>query len=270
MYALWIIGPLVEGLYGPRRFVFIYLVCVAAGSAASFATSANPGVGASGGVFGLFGALLVADRVHKPAMTRNARNLTMQIGLLIGINLLIGFSVPNIDNAAHIGGLVAGAALGFLLVPLGARLDTFWSRPGEGPVSPTESAPDPAAHTRSLRLAGVAGLIVAIALVVFVSPVTYEPPFWWRVSGEPVTVAEAIGDAVAVSPGEAGMVGGQLVLGRGGSQGQLDDAGAAWLGVGTGVTQEEAQPRGHAPGEVQAAVDRPLGQGVLAPERIAA
>ena len=123
MYALWIIGPIVEALYGPWRFLAIYLICVAAGSAASYATSANPAVGASGGVFGLFGALLVADRVHKPALTRNARNLTMQIGMLIGINLVIGFSIPNIDNAAHIGGLLAGAALGFLLVPQGARLE---------------------------------------------------------------------------------------------------------------------------------------------------
>ena len=49
-----------------------------------------------------------------PALTRNARNLTVQIGMLIGINLLIGFTIPNIDNAAHIGGLLAGAILGFL------------------------------------------------------------------------------------------------------------------------------------------------------------
>ena len=114
-----------------------------AGSAASFATSASPGVGASGAVFGLFGALLVADRVHKPALTRNARNLTVQIGMLIGINLLIGFSIPGIDNAAHIGGLVAGAALGFLLVPAGVTLGSFWSRPSADPVAPTGPPPTP-------------------------------------------------------------------------------------------------------------------------------
>lgn len=181
MYALWIIGPIVEALYGPGRFIFIYLVCIAAGSAASFAVSPNPAVGASGGVFGLFGALLVADRVHKPALTRNARNLTMQIGMLIAINLVIGITVPGIDNAAHIGGLLAGAALGFLLVPQGALLGSFWTRAPNtsGPQSPTDVPADPADRTRWLRLGGVLGLVGVIVVVAVISPVTYDPPLWW-------------------------------------------------------------------------------------------
>jgi membrane associated rhomboid family serine protease len=181
MYALWIIGPIVEALYGPWRFFAVYLVCIAAGSAASFAVSENLAVGASGGVFGLFGVLLVADRVHKPALTRNARNLTAQIGMLIVINLFIGFSIPNIDNAAHIGGLLAGAALGTLLVPQGARLGSFWTRPSAGTTTLSGPAPDPAERTRPLRLAGVAGLIGLIVTLVVLSPVTYEPPPWWLV-----------------------------------------------------------------------------------------
>src|SRR5688572_5919371 len=129
MYALWIIGPTVETLYGSPRFLGIYLACAAAGSAASYLFSAAPfSVGASGAIFGLFGVLLVADRVHKPALTRNARNLTMQIGALIAINLVIGFTIPGIDNAAHIGGLLAGAWLGFVLVPRGAALSSYWTR----------------------------------------------------------------------------------------------------------------------------------------------
>ena len=89
MYALFIIGPTVEALYGHARFLLIYVLCAAAGSAASYAfSSAIASVGASGAVFGLFGVLLVADRVHKPALTRNARNLTTQIGGLIVINLV--------------------------------------------------------------------------------------------------------------------------------------------------------------------------------------
>ncbi len=181
MYALWIIGPIVESLYGPWRYLSIYLICIAAGSAASYATSANLAVGASGGVFGLFGALLVADRVHQPALTRNARNLTMQIGLLIGINLLIGFTIPQIDNAAHIGGLLAGAAMGFLVVPQGARLASFWSRTStsSGPQSPTDPPADPIARTRWLRLGGVLALVGVILLVVVLSPITYDPPLWW-------------------------------------------------------------------------------------------
>jgi hypothetical protein len=203
-------------------------------------------------------------------MTRNARNLTMQIGLLIGINLLIGFSVANIDNAAHIGGLLAGAALGFLLVPQGARLDSFWSR---GPSDPPAGPAAPAARTdrsRPLRLAAVAGLVVAITAVVLVSPITYEPvpEFIWR-AGEPGTMAEAVGDAIGVAAGQTGVIVGQLDVLRG-SKGQGDEAGATGLGVGTVVAQEQAEPGGHAAGQLQPAVDRPTGDGIRASERVAA
>ena len=207
MYALWIIGPIVEALYGPWRFLAIYLVCIAAGSVASYATSANPAVGASGGVFGLFGVLLVADRVHKPALTRNARNMTTQIGLLIGINLLIGFSVPGIDNAAHIGGLLAGAVLGLLVVPQGARLDSFWSRPSGDPVSPTGQRPEPVARTRPLRIIGVGALVAVIVGLALVGPISYEPPLPGLAAGRPATDAGGNGrrcDSHRGEPGERG------------------------------------------------------------------
>ena len=177
MYALFIIGPIMEALYRPGRYLLIFLLCAAAGSAASLATSPNPGVGASGAVFGLFGALLVADRVHKPAMTRGARNLTMQIGVLIAINLFIGFAVPQIDNAAHIGGLLAGAWLGFVLVPEGARLGSFWNKPagvGSGPNSPDPVTRSGADRTRLLRVGGVLGLAGVIVALVLIGPITYD------------------------------------------------------------------------------------------------
>ena len=118
MYALYIIGPTVEALYGSRRFLLIYLACAAAASTTSYVFSdAEVAVGASGAVFGLFGVLLVADRIHKPALTRQTRGLTMQIGVLIAVNLIIGFTSSDIDNAAHIGGLLAGCWLGLTMVP---------------------------------------------------------------------------------------------------------------------------------------------------------
>lgn len=266
MYALWIIGPIVESLYGPWRFLAIYLLCIAAGSAASFATSANPAVGASGGVFGLFGVLLVADRVHKPALTRNARNLTVQIGMLIAINLFIGFSIPNIDNAAHIGGLLAGAALGFLIVPQGARLASFWSRPSNDPVSPTGTAPDPAQRSRPLRLAGVGAVVGVIVALVLLSPITYEVPMWWLIDQQAGSV-EPLRDAVAVAAGGAGLIGGWL---RGRAKGDLDDHGSSRRDAFAAVAQEQAQPHGHAPRRAQPAVDPPAGDEVIAPERVAA
>jgi membrane associated rhomboid family serine protease len=178
MYALWIIGPTVETLYGSARFLFIYLACAVAGSTASYVFSpALYSVGASGAVFGLFGVLLVADRVHKPALTRNARNLTMQIGALIAINLFIGFTIPSIDNAAHIGGLLAGAWLGFVLVPKGATLATFWSRPGgaaagagKGVSPPGTGGRDPATV---IRLTGILALLGIIAVGVVIGPMRF-------------------------------------------------------------------------------------------------
>ncbi|CAN5744408.1 hypothetical protein BH23CHL8_BH23CHL8_13220 [soil metagenome] len=171
MYALWIIGPIVETLYGSVRFAGLYIMCAAAGSVASYAFSdVRFSVGASGAVFGLFGVLLVADRAHKPALTRGARNLTMQIGLLIGLNLFIGLTVPRIDNAAHLGGLAAGAWLGFVLVPRGATMLASWSQPGKarGPTSPTPGVErDPSVL---LRLVGVGALLGVIVLGFAVGP----------------------------------------------------------------------------------------------------
>jgi membrane associated rhomboid family serine protease len=166
MYALFIIGPIVEQLYGRTRFVLIYVLCAAAGSAASYVFSdAFASVGASGAVFGLFGLLLVADRVHKPALTRNARNLTTQIGGLILINLVLGFVLlPNIDNAAHIGGLVAGCWLGFVMVPSGPTLRSFWSNVGG-------SAGVQALLVRSGWLVGGAVVVVAVAAALVIGPV---------------------------------------------------------------------------------------------------
>ncbi len=256
MYALWIIGPIVESLYGPWRFLSIYLICIAAGSVASYATSFNPAVGASGGVFGLFGVLLVADRIHKPALTRNARNLTTQIGMLIGINLLIGFTVPGIDNAAHIGGLLAGAVLGFLVVPTGATLGSFWSRPSNDPVSPTGKPPDPAVRTRPLRLVGLAGLVSVIVALAFIGPITYDARIFQLFAGQPVMTAEAIGYAVAVASGQARMLRGQARLHLGSPQRQVDDDRTPRFGVGALVAKEQTQPRGHAAPELEPTIDR--------------
>lgn len=221
MYALWVIGPIVEALYGSWRYLGIYLLCAAAGSAASYATSWVPAVGASGAIFGLFGVLLVADRVHKPALTRNARNLTAQIGVLIGINLLIGFSVPGIDNAAHIGGLLAGAWLGFVVVPRGARLASFWSRPRTAGSDPGSAAPvGQAAGRDGLRteqgpllrqVAGVAVLLVLIVVVMVTGPYTWGPGDLLLGAAKPGTTAEAVRDPVGVPAGGAHEIGVTLV-----------------------------------------------------------
>jgi membrane associated rhomboid family serine protease len=161
MYALYLVGPIVEQLYGSRLFLVFYLLCGAGGSVASFTFgSAIPSVGASGAIFGLFGVLLAGARTHHPVLDQRGRSLVSQIGMLILINLAFGFIARNIDNAGHIGGLLAGLWLGFLIVP--GRVTTLrglWQRPA--------GDPDRGA-TALLPAIGVAALVVVLAVgVVF-------------------------------------------------------------------------------------------------------
>ena len=106
MYALLAFGSQVERLLGGVRFLLLYLVSALGGSVMSLAFSSpyDFALGASGAVFGLFGAYFV--------MARKLRGDTSQIVVLIVINLAIGFAAGGyIDNWAHIGGLVTGAAI---------------------------------------------------------------------------------------------------------------------------------------------------------------
>ena len=117
MYALYLTGPIVERWYGAFRFLVFYLACAAGGSVGSFVFGGDqPSVGAAGAIVGLFGLLLAANRIHRP-VDRQGRYLVGQLGGLILINILFGFALPGIDNAAHLGGLATGLWLGALLRP---------------------------------------------------------------------------------------------------------------------------------------------------------
>lgn len=109
MYALWLLGPNLEQVYGHRRFGVIYLLALLGGSTASFLFNApnTPAVGASGAIFGLFGATIVVAR-------RLGRDASGIYSILL-INVIIGFVVPNIDWRAHAGGLVIGSLTAWLV-----------------------------------------------------------------------------------------------------------------------------------------------------------
>ncbi len=104
-FALFYIGPAVERAYGKWKFLLIYLIAGISGSIVSFAFSPFLSAGASGAIFGCFGALLYIGVFNRRVFFR-----TMGSNLLIvvGINLALGFVIPNIDNAGHIGGLIGG------------------------------------------------------------------------------------------------------------------------------------------------------------------
>lgn len=108
MFLLYQLGSILEPALGRVRFVATYLTSLVCGSLGVLLLS--PGsltVGASGAVFGLFGALLVAQR-------RRRAPLQSVIGVL-GLNLLIGFFIPGIAWQAHLGGAVVGAAAAAVL-----------------------------------------------------------------------------------------------------------------------------------------------------------
>lgn len=105
MLAVYYLGIAVEQIFGRFRFLFIYLLAGIGGGFASFAFTQSLSAGASGAVFGLFGALLffglMYRRIFQQTMGRN-------IIFILILNLVIGFNIDQIDMAAHIGGLAAG------------------------------------------------------------------------------------------------------------------------------------------------------------------
>ena len=117
-YALFVIGTELERLVGPGRFLAIYLLSGLFGSLASYALSDSLAAGASGAIFGIIGALAAFFLIHREKLGSWASRRLANIGIVIVFNLIWGFSQPGrIDNVAHVGGLLAGFALGWALAP---------------------------------------------------------------------------------------------------------------------------------------------------------
>jgi membrane associated rhomboid family serine protease len=131
MLAFANIGPVVENLYGRAQLLAIILVGTAGATLASVRFTEAPSVGASGGLFALVGALLVFGVRHRDALAPPVRNRLVR-GMLwvVAVNLAIGFTATFIDNSAHIGGLLTGAALGTVLPPAAATRRILLARPG--------------------------------------------------------------------------------------------------------------------------------------------
>jgi len=122
-YALYMLGNLLERLYGTRRFLALYFLSGFAGAAATYWFTPQNSVGASGAIFGLLGAAVAFGARYKEELPpRIRRALTFGLAPWVLINVAIGFVVPNIDNAAHMGGLVGGLIVGLMLgTPLKAK-----------------------------------------------------------------------------------------------------------------------------------------------------
>jgi rhomboid protease GluP len=118
-YALWIFGTVVEQELGRVRFVLIYFGTGIVASATSYAFGPNAvGVGASGAIFGIFGAFVAYNYRRRHTAVAAAR-LRSAVTLVI-LNMFLAFTIPGIDWRAHVGGFVAGLGAGFAAEGIGS------------------------------------------------------------------------------------------------------------------------------------------------------
>jgi membrane associated rhomboid family serine protease len=106
MWALYVVGPALEQLLGRARFIAVYFISALGGSVLYYLIvppNSGPAIGASGAIFGLFGAWFI--------LARRLRLDARMVVVLIAINLVIGFTIPGIAWQDHLGGLIAGGAL---------------------------------------------------------------------------------------------------------------------------------------------------------------
>jgi membrane associated rhomboid family serine protease len=114
MYALYLFGPRLETQVGSLPFGLLYFASAAGGGAASYllGPEVQVAVGASGAIFGLFGAWMVA--AYKMRRSPAGRALFNQLAVLLAINLALPLLIPNIDWRAHLGGFATGLVVAAL------------------------------------------------------------------------------------------------------------------------------------------------------------
>jgi rhomboid protease GluP len=134
--ALTSFGSEIERIAGTQRFLGIYFVGGLMGGVASYIFSPNPAVGASGAIFALIGAEIVFIWLNRAVFGERAKQMLGSVGFTALANIGIGFSVPNIDNMAHIGGLIGGLLCGFCVMPLLMTIESDM-----GPVRIRQSRP---------------------------------------------------------------------------------------------------------------------------------
>ncbi len=168
MYVLFLYGPLVERMYGHVEFAAIYLLCAAGGSVLTILVDpAQSAAGASGAIFGLIGLLFVVSRRHHTVLGREARSMVAGIGSYLMFLLVFTFLVPGISWTGHVGGLVVGATLGFLLPPTGvATMAGMWRTPSGERLMGAMPRPVRAAIYAAVGLLLAVGSYVAIERLV--------------------------------------------------------------------------------------------------------
>lgn len=116
--GLWLLGALLERLLGPWRLIIIYLASALGGAVASTLWDGAPiMMGASTAVFGLAGGLWVTERVFRWQIPPIFRQSIRLLSVVVLLNLVVGFTAPLVDQAAHLGGFATGMGAAWLVLP---------------------------------------------------------------------------------------------------------------------------------------------------------
>jgi rhomboid protease GluP len=116
MFSLYLIGRGAEMYFDTKSYLSIYLFSGLLGGLVSlYMHPVSVGIGASGAIFGVFGALAGFFLAHREKIASHTKAFMKDFAIIIGINLVIGFSIPSVDVSAHLAGLVVGFVGGFAL-----------------------------------------------------------------------------------------------------------------------------------------------------------
>jgi membrane associated rhomboid family serine protease len=139
-------GSLFERLAGIRQLLLVLVVGTLAGSACSVAFLPRPSVGASGGVLAVAAAVVAFGLRHRALFPPAARSRLFRASVeLVALNALLTFVLPNVDWAAHVGGLLAGAVLGWIAKPTQDTLASLAASPHQPQVLTPGGWPPPPA-----------------------------------------------------------------------------------------------------------------------------
>jgi len=116
MFSLYLVGRGAEMYFDTKSYLSIYFFSgIIGGLVSLYMHPVSVGVGASGAIFGVFGALAGFFLAHRDKIASHSKAFMKDFSIIIAINLVIGLTIPSIDVSAHIGGLVAGFIGGFVL-----------------------------------------------------------------------------------------------------------------------------------------------------------
>ncbi len=116
MFSLYLVGRGAEMYFDVKSYLSIYLFSGLIGGLVSlYMHPVSVGIGASGAIFGVFGALAGFFLAHREKIQEHTKAFMKNFAIIIGINLVIGFSIPSVDVSAHVGGLLVGFIGGFAL-----------------------------------------------------------------------------------------------------------------------------------------------------------